>query len=76
MPIPGDSKRMCCHRFGRETVWEYTVVQLGDGLFEFENAIQPEAHQIRMWRCQDHTTSEGRLKESSNHEPRQPANVV
>ena len=63
MPIPGETKQMYCSICGRETTWEYRIVQLDDGLLGFENCIRPEVHQIRMWQCHGHMTPEGRLKE-------------
>ena len=63
MPFPGDTKQAYCSICGRETTWEYTIIQLEDGELGLLNLFEPEAHQVRFWRCCCHATEEGRLKE-------------
>ena len=73
MPIPGETKRAYCRVCGQETEWEYVVVQLGDCFLGLENAVQPEAHQVRLWRCSCHDTVEGRLKNEFKRKTRPTA---
>jgi len=61
MPAPGEMMRKYCAVCGHETCWEYVVVQLEDGVFGFQNLVHPEGHQIKLWRCLNHTTSDGRM---------------
>ena len=62
MPFPGDTKRAYCTVCGHETQWQYIVVEYADGVFGVENIIAPESHQIKLWRCCEHATGEGRMK--------------
>jgi hypothetical protein len=63
MPIPGETKQVYCNICETETNWEFIEVQLDDGVFGLQNAIQPEAHRVKFWRCCKHTTEDGRIKE-------------
>ncbi len=77
MPIPGDRKFAYCPICGHETSWEYIIIQLDDGVFGIENAIDPANHQIRVWRCTQHTTPEGKIREGfrKKHRTHLPAEV-
>ncbi len=61
MPIPGQTMRKYCSICGCETCWEYILVQLEDGVLGIQNLVSPEAHQIRFWRCLNHTAADGRM---------------
>ena len=61
MPIPGQTMRKYCSICGCETCWEYMVVQLGDGVLGLQNLVDPTVHQVKFWRCLNHTTSDGRI---------------
>lgn len=63
MPFPGEIKKAYCPFCHKETEWEYVLLQLEDGYFGLENAILPEHHQVKFWRCREHTTSQGRIRE-------------
>jgi hypothetical protein len=75
MPIPGQTRRAYCPVCGQETQWEYIGVQLDDCFLGLDNVIHPEAHQIKRWRCCDHHTLDGRMKDEFKRKTR-PAAVV
>jgi hypothetical protein len=55
MPEAGETKQAYCATCGRETTWEYTVIQMPDGVFGLRNFFNPESNQKRFWRCTRHT---------------------
>ncbi len=64
----GDTKECFCPTCGRDTQWEYIAVQLPDGIFGLQNLVNPEAHQVKLWRCCCHQEPDGRLvKELRRH---------
>ncbi len=63
MTILGETKLEYCPICESETLWEYIEVQLPDGVFGLEQAIEPESHVVKFWRCCGHMNEQGRLKE-------------
>jgi hypothetical protein len=70
MALPGDTKRAFCSFCNCETTWEYVVIPLGDGYLGLQSAITPKEREISFWRCSNHTTPQGRIKEDSRKHPR------
>ena len=72
MPEHGDTKRAYCATCRGETLWQYTVIQMVDGVFGLQNLFSPESNQKRFWRCTSHTDSHGntleRFKKKENND--------
>lgn len=74
MPFVTETKRAYCSVCGCETEWEYVLVQRADGYFGLLNAIDPTSHQVKFWRCLNHSTLEGRIKPEFHKSPTHRAN--
>lgn len=63
MPLIGDTKQVYCPICAYETTWEYILVEHEDGVFGFQNLLQPELHRVRVWRCCNYITHDGKKTE-------------
>ncbi len=64
MPEAGETKEKYCDICKQQTTWEYTVIQMPDGVFGLRNLLAPETNQKRFWRCTRHTNWLGNTKSS------------
>jgi hypothetical protein len=63
MPEAGDTKQQYCATCKCETTWEYTVIQMPDGVFGLQNFFNEEANLVKFWRCTNHTDGWGNTLE-------------